>query len=164
MLNGTPVSAQRTFTNTGSVLDGLYFGAFADVTNIVKTTGNGTYLFSDFDAVITDCYYITNGYYLNYSGWAIVVVYEDPTLSGRMVNIYDGLTLLSYASQSVSIDLDRLNMTDTAGAKLGLLAWEGDDFEKGEELRVNDNVISNLPLNPADDIFNSTNSYTGSTT
>src|SRR5690606_3423880 len=85
MLNGTPVSAQRTFANIEPISGGSHFGAFADVTHIVKTTGNGTYLFSDFDAVNTDCNLFTNGGIgLNYAGWAIVVVYEELTLSNRM--------------------------------------------------------------------------------
>src|SRR5690606_20790142 len=104
MLNGTPISAQRTFTNIDPVASDTHFGAFADVINIVKTTGNGTYLFSGFDAIDTDCFYVLNT--MNYSGWAIVVVYEDPTLSGRMVNIYDGLDQIKIGHDKIiSINL-----------------------------------------------------------
>lgn len=162
-LNGTSITSQRVLTNIGPLVGESHFSAFADVTNLVKTTGNGTYLFSDFDALIPDCTFANNLISLNYAGWAIFIIYEDPTLSGRMVNIYDGLEFIS-PSRPVSIDLDRLNMTDTTGAKLGFMACNSKEFFVGEQLRLNNNVVSNPPLNPANDIFNSTNSYTGSST
>ncbi len=153
-LNGVPVSAQRTFFDIGN------FGAFADVTNLVQTTGNGNYLFSDFGNSI-------NCGGTGYAGWAIIIVYEDSTLSGQMVNIYDGFQYLSPGSISnpnnIKITLSDLNLTDNANSKVGFLAWEGDDsIAAAEELRINGNVVSNLPLNPADNIFNGTNSFTGS--
>ena len=46
-----------------------------------------------------------------------------------------------------------------------LLAWEGDNnLNYGESLSINNNVISNPPLNLADNAFNGTNTFTNSTT
>lgn len=158
-LNGTPISAQRILT------DGGRFAGFADVTNLIKNTGNGTYLFSDFDAMIPNCYIPNIPFTGNYAGWAIVIVYEDPTLTGRMVNIYDGLEYLSAGIiDPISINLDRLNMTDTKDAKFGFVVWNGSPDSNSDELRVNGNVVSNTPLNPVNNIYNSTNTYTGSNT
>lgn len=158
-LNGTPISAQRILT------DGGRFAGFADVTNLVKNTGNGTYLFSDFDALVPNCHIPNVPFTGNYAGWAIVIVYEDNSLSGRMVNIYDGLEYLnSGITNPISINLDRLNMTDTTDAKLGFVVWNGYPGSNSDELKINGNVIANPPLNPANNIYNSTNSYTGSNT
>ena len=48
-------------------------------------------------------------------------------------------------------------------AKIGFTAWEGDsNLAVNETLRVNGNIISNPPLNPEENAFNGTNSFTGS--
>src|SRR5690554_4402402 len=148
-LNGVPITAQRTFEVYNYIQ-----GAFADVTDLVKATGNGNYLFSDFGTSI-NC--STTGY----GGWAIIVVYEELTLSGRMVNIYDGFE--DFSDTSISITLSQMNLTDTTDAKLGFLVWEGDaSIANNEYLKINNNIVSDPPLNPANNIFNGTNSFTGS--
>src|SRR5690606_19287317 len=165
-LNGTPITAQRTFIGLGPTGTESWSGAFADVTDLIKITGNGNYIFSDFDINSTLAPFCPSSY--NYGGWAIVIVYEDTTMSNRMVNIYDGLEGLfpdGSQKESIFITLNRLNLTDNADAKIGFLFWEGDeDIAVTEELRINNNVVSNPPLNPADNIFNGTNSFTGSNT
>ncbi len=48
-LNSNPISAQRTFSNI-SISSGLpYFSAFADITSLVVSTGNGNYTLSNLD-------------------------------------------------------------------------------------------------------------------
>src|SRR5690554_7063408 len=161
-LNGVPITAQRTFTVDYA---GIYpfFGAYADVTNILRTTGNGLYTLSNFDINAVLPHYCPGG--LNYAGWAIVIVYEDPTLLNRVVNLYDGFEIVDPNNQFISITLSGLNVTDIAGAKLGFLAWEGDaNIAISEELRINNSLVSNPPLNPANNVFNGTNSYTNSNT
>ena len=52
---------------------------------------------------------------------------------------------------------------DNIGAKIGFLAWEGDaSLAVNETLRINGNILSNPPLNPEDNAFNGTNSFTNS--
>lgn len=162
-LNGTPLTAQRTFTvsQTGGGLP--FFGAFADVTNLVTATGNGAYTFSDFDINNIIAPYCPTG--INYGGWAVIIVYEDLTLPNRVVSLYDGFQIVDPNNQSISFILNGLNVTSVAGAKVGFLVWEGDDnIAVSEELRINNNIVSNPPLNPANNVFNGTNSYTGSNT
>ena len=160
-LNGTPITAQRTFTTIGPTgLD--FFGAFADVTNFVKATGNVNYTLSDLDLnnVITP--YCPTG--SNYAGWSIVVVYEDAVLPNRVVSVYEGFQIVDHTGQTATIALKGLNVTNVNNAKVGFLAWEGDDnIAVAEELRINGSIISNPPLNPANNVFNSTNTYTNAT-
>ncbi|HBC02917.1 MAG TPA: hypothetical protein DC015_01655, partial [Aequorivita sp.] len=94
---------------------------------------------------------------------AVTVVYKDATLPNNQVNIFDGLESVSRVDQTLDITLNNLMVLDTEGAKIGFLAWEGDrGLAVNETLRINGNILSNLPLNPPDNAFNGTNSFTGS--
>lgn len=162
-LNGTDFTAERIFPLTAilDVTPRAYFGAFADVTTLVQTTGNGTYTLSELDLtqVVIDDLYCGNK--TNFGGWAIIVVYENATLPLNQLNVYDGM---QYVPNSVSITLPSLNVIDNNNAKIGFLAWEGDaNLAISETLTINNSVLSNA-LNPATNAFNSTNSVTGSST
>src|SRR5690606_31030781 len=161
-LNGIDITAERTFS-TNLFYNGfnhLFFGAFADVTDIVQTTGNGTYTFSDIDLNGVIQPYCISG--LNFGGWSIVVIYEDPVFINNLVNVYDGFEMVGSTNTSLDIQLQGINVIDPQGGKLGFLAWEGDNgIAVNETLFINNNIISNPPLNPADNVFNGTNSFTG---
>ncbi|AXG70287.1 hypothetical protein KORDIASMS9_02526 [Kordia sp. SMS9] len=157
-LNGIPVTAERTFSDalTG---DRTFFAAFADVTTIVQTEGNGLYTVSEFDLTSVITPYCPSG--TNFGGWAITVIYENPALPLNQLNVYDGLESVP---EELEITLDNLNVFDNMGAKIGFIAWEGDQaLSVNESLRVNGSIISNFPLNPPDNAFNGTNSFTGAT-
>lgn len=159
-LNNIDVVAQRTWTTTmgtGSPLP--FFGAFADVTQIVTNTGNGTYTFSDMDLSAIIAPYCGTG--LNLGGWAIVIIYEDPTATNNAVIVYDGFERVDANNQNIYITLSGINVIDNVGSKIGFLAWEGDDnISVTEELRVNNILLSNPPFNPGNNVFNGTNSFT----
>ncbi|WP_121666260.1 gliding motility-associated C-terminal domain-containing protein [Mesonia aquimarina] len=161
-LNNQPLSADRTFNFTlDSTRD--FFAAFKDITNIVTTTGNGNYTLSDLDLtnVINTSNYCQTG--TTFGGWAIIIIYEDTSLPLNQVNVYDGLQSVSILNTSITINLNNLNVIDNQGAKIGFLAWEGDQgISNNESLRINGNILSNPPLNPADNAFNGTNSFTNS--
>src|SRR5690606_14818426 len=65
-LNGISISAQRILEDFNDC--GSYYSAFTDVTDLVKYTGNGNYIFSGFDPGFTDC-----NSSVKYSGWAIII-------------------------------------------------------------------------------------------
>lgn len=161
-LNGIDFTAERIFPLTAITLDEIprpYFGAFADITTLVQTTGNGTYTLSELDLtqVVIDDLYCGNK--TNFGGWAIIVVYENAALPLNQLNVYDGM---QYVPNSISITLPSLNVIDNNNAKIGFLAWEGDaNLAISETLTINNSVLSNT-LNPATNAFNSTNSVTGS--
>jgi gliding motility-associated-like protein len=166
-LNGTDITAQRTFSAFQNSNGHPFFSAFADITTFLQTTGNGLYTLSDLDVspFLNDSTYCNNG--TNFSGWAIVIVYKNISLPLNQLNVYDGLEALQTANigvvDSLVINLSSLNVLDAAGAKLGFVAWEGDaTIANQESLSINGNTLSNPPLNPADNIFNGTNSITGS--
>ena len=63
-------------------------------------------------------------------------------------------------SRTITIDL---NVIDNQNSKVGFLAWEGDSILATEEFRINGDLLFNAQ-NPYNNVFNSTNSITGSTT
>ncbi|MCW5520323.1 gliding motility-associated C-terminal domain-containing protein [Aureitalea sp. L0-47] len=159
-LNGIPITAERVF-NFELNPPFVYFAAYADVTDQVIQTGPGTYTLSELDLTELIPDYCTNT--TNFAGWAINVIYEDPSLPLNQVNVFDGLEGVSAVNNELTILIDNLLVLDNNGAKIGFTAWEGDaSLANNETLQINGNIISNPPLNPADNQFNSTNSFTGS--
>ncbi len=156
-INGIDVSAERTFSH---IFNGLpYFAAYADITSIVESEGNGTYTFSGMDIWATLSQYCGT----NYGGWSIVVVYEDPALLLNQVAIFDGLESVSATNNTLDITLTNINAISDQLSKIGFLAWEGEEYiAVNESLFINGTLMQNLPLNPPNNAFNSTNSYTNS--
>jgi hypothetical protein len=158
LLNGFSVTASRDFHLTaGNGTD--YFSAYADVTNIVLATGNGTYTFSELDVNMPATGACNNG--TNFGGWAMYVIYEDPALTLNQITLFDGLEFVSANNTNIDITLGPLDVASDNFSKIGFLAWEGDASNSvNETLVINGNLISDPPFNPADNAFNGTNSYT----
>ena len=157
-LNATNITADRTFAFQKIVDTETfnYFSAFKNITSLVQTTGNGNYTLSNLDvtAFIDQHFQIKT----NFAGWAIIIVYKNPTLPLNQLNIYDGLGAVP---DEITINLNSLNVIDNTDAKIGFVAWEGDAFlAVNETLSVNGNILSNPPLNPANNVFNGTSSVT----
>lgn len=160
-LNQHPLQAQHSYSIIHTNNDLPFFVARAEITELVQEIGNGTYTFSELDIsqALAEFDYCSNR--TNYAGWAIVVVYHDENLPLNQLNIYDGFVAVP---TEVNITLSNLNVVDQQGANIGFIAWEGDsDLAINETLRFNNNILSNPPLNPASNAFNSTNSFTGDT-
>ena len=154
-LNTTEITSSRNFAYSVGTRR-HFFAAFADVTTLIQSQGNGLYTFSDLDIVNVsspNCSPSTN-----FAGWAITIIYSDPALPFSQLNVYDGLETVP---RSITIQLDNLNVIDTTGAKVGFIAWEGDaGLAFNEVLQINGITLSNRPLNPANNAFNGTNSFT----
>jgi len=168
-LNNASISADATYTV--DYLDaehGLltYFSCYADITSFIISEGNTNYSLSDLD--ITETLLNNIGYCdnrTNFAGWSIYVIYEDSNLPLNQLNLYQGLDIIDRNVQEKTIIIDNLNVVDNVGAKIGFLAWEGDNaLNFGESLSINGNVLSNPPLNLSDNAFNGTNTFTNSTT
>ena len=154
-LNTTQITPSRTFAYT---LDSSrqFFAAFADVTTLIQTEGNGLYTLSNLEQIEISSAYCSTG--TNFAGWAITVIYSDPALPLNQLNVYDGLESVP---ETITIELNNLNVMDTNGARIGFIAWEGDaGLAVDEELLMNGITLSNPPLNPANNAFNGTNSFT----
>ena len=158
-LNNQNIKAERSFSLTQNPSGLPFFSAFSNVTSLVKLAGNGIYDFSELDLTSIIDNYCTNA--TNFGGWAIVIVYKNNSLPLNQLNIYDGLQSVPNA---INITLNSLNVIDNKDAKIGFVAWEGDkNINVNESLRINGNLIGNPPLNPDNNAFNGTNSFTAAT-
>jgi len=171
-LNGIDISPDQLSTVNGTFSNFTYFSAFKDITTFVQSTGNGTYTLSDFDINSLVSTYTSNA--TQFAGWAILVVYENPSLTLNQINIYQGLEALSPNPNAIpplidnmTIQLNNLYLISNTGAKIGFIAWEGDRFiQVNERLSFTANAtttILNNPLNPSNNAFNGTNTETSST-
>ncbi|WP_339609700.1 gliding motility-associated C-terminal domain-containing protein [uncultured Planktosalinus sp.] len=159
-LNNEPITAERTFSNELDP-ERIFFAAFANVTQQLQNTGNGVYTLSELDLTEVITPYCPSG--TNFGGWSVIIIYEDAQLNLNQLNVYDGLESVSSLNPELSIVLENLNVIDNEGAKIGFLAWEGDEsIAVNETLQINNSIISNPPLNPANNAFNGTNTYTNS--
>ena len=160
VLNDVPITAERTFAD--AIDDNRpFFAGFTDVTEQVLATGNGEYTFGGIDILDILPNYCPSG--TNFAGWSIILVYEDMDLPLNQVNVFDGLESVSQFNNELSISLTNLNVLDNVDAKIGFLAWEGDaGLAVDETLSINGNLLSNAPLNPVNNQFNSTNTFTES--
>jgi len=168
-LNGIDITADDTLTvDYDDPFQGplTYFSSYKEITSLVQANGNGDYTLSNLD--ISSVLAANPGYCnnrTNFAGWSIFVIYEELTLPLNQVSIYHGLEIINRNEQEINIVIDNLNVLDNNGAKMGFLAWEGDNaLNYGESLIFNGNVLQDLPLNPGDNAFNGTNSFTNSTT
>ena len=159
-LNNQVVNSERNFPIFQNNLD--YFSAYADVTSIVQATGNGLYTVSELDlqSFIELPGYCTNR--TNFGGWAILIIYKNDNLPLNQLNVYDGLQAVSQSQNTLTLTLNDLNVVDNLGAKLAFIAWEGDaTLANQETFKFNGFDLTNT-LNPLNNAFNSTNSFTGS--
>jgi gliding motility-associated-like protein len=168
-LNGTALVADETFlVDFNDSLDGTltYFSCLKDITSFIKDNGSITYTLSNLD--IADVLSTYPGYCnnrTNFAGWAIFVIYEEETLPLNQVSIYHGLEIINTNKQEINIEINNLNVLDNVGAKMGFLAWEGDNsLNYGESLIFNNTILESLPLNPGDNAFNGTNTFVNSST
>ena len=165
-LNGnifTPDNLHLANVNPPTWAPCYYFSAIKDITNYVQNFGNGIYQVSNFDLNPIIGLYCSSQIY--YSGWNIVVVYSNPTLPNKQLNIYDGFKLayLSVVNNvPYTIPISNLNVTSTVGAKMTYIAYNGStNAYSGESVKINNNTLSNAQ-NPPNNPFNGTNSFTGS--
>ncbi|HTB56634.1 MAG TPA: isopeptide-forming domain-containing fimbrial protein [Polyangia bacterium] len=152
----TTVTADQSFTAT-SATSITYYQSTADVTALVQAHGAGAYRVGGVSAM--ELLNLNND--TVYAAWAMVVFYTLATDPQRNLTIFDGLDLINSTGPSVT---DTLNgfVVPNAGfdAKLGTVAYEGDDQLTGDSLSWNGVALSDA-MNPANNFFNGTRSRLG---
>ena len=139
-LNGQTINAQQSWQESfvnGSVLM-YYFGARADVTS--QVTGSGSYAVSSLSYNTGSPYCSTYG---TLGNWALVVVYENSSVTSQTVNLYDGF-LGEFRGPNGSANSTTLthylpvNVPGSCSQSVRLthVSHEGDSY-KGEYLYIN---------------------------
>lgn len=97
-------------------------------------------------------------------GWTLVIVYENPTLTGKLITTYDGFARVR--NQNPILDIDYTGFTTIPSgpvrANIGAAALEGDNRITGDEMAIRAALNSGGSfyrirngLNPVDNFFNS---------
>ncbi|BAJ28158.1 hypothetical protein KSE_23390 [Kitasatospora setae KM-6054] len=130
------------------------YQASADITELVKAHGNGTYTVADMDSVVKPH---------SWGGWTIVVAYENPCKPLRQINLWDGFQVELPDSPEREFKLEGLktpqNLAKVKG-KLGFVVYDGDLKWTGDTLKVKSTngpeTLFSDPNHQPDDAFNST--------
>ena len=161
-LNGTLYSSTSTSVAFPENNPVSYYGAYVDITSQIQNQGNTLYTFSNINLNPIIGPYCGNGIY--YLGWSIIVVYEELGLTNVQLNIYDGLNAVNFFFNNgiTNLTINNLNVVDPANAKMTYTAYNGSpNLFFDEFISLNGNILSNT-LNPPNNPFNGTNSFTGS--
>lgn len=160
--DGTPVTADRTFTAQFvlGVTEHDFFGGFENVTAQVAAKRNGSY---SFGGLTVDTGSPFCGVKAVVAGWALIVIYQDNTLTGKTLLLYDGFDITR--NGSTSYNLTGIWAAAPPEAKATYLLWEGDPDLTGtdEKLEFNGTALSDA-TNPVNNSYNSTINTIGSTT
>ncbi|MCY0966714.1 hypothetical protein [Parathalassolituus penaei] len=164
--NGTTVNANHLYTESFfyNNVTHNFFGAKADVTSLVS--GSGTYTVSGLDTtyVQADC-----DVAVIFAGWALAVIYQNPSEAQRVVNLYDGFR--AFQSSSITINPSNFIVDSNPAAKGGKhahITWEGDAGNSqdaggySERLAFNGNTLTDAG-NPNNNQFNSYSNVKGNT-
>ena len=164
-LNGTNYTALETvlgYPENNLTLD--YFGSYIDVTNQVANIGNGIYTFSNFNLNSIIANYCTSAIY--YSGWSLLIIYNQTNLPNQQINIYDGLNAVSeyFNNGSTPLVINNMNVINNQNAKISYVAYNGSpNLFFNESISFNSNLLNNN-LNPPNNPFNGSNSFNNSNT
>lgn len=157
---GSAVTASRTYTitNTTGVTGKDFFSGVADVTSaVIAKGGNGTYTFSGLTVNAGEPWYSSQNVL---GGWALFVVYKNPTVERfRVLNVYEGFQRFYGSDIPLTISNFRTPASNIDG-KLAHLTWEGDVTNStsqggySERLAFNNNTLTDAN-NPSNNQFNS---------
>lgn len=122
------ITAGRLFGPT-TTADRAYQG-FADVTSILQAAGPGTYFGADVPAATGED---------RHAGWSLVIVYRSPSLPLRNLTVNDGLADVGRSDpQIITISGFRTPVTGPVNARIGLVAYEGDNGSTGDRAILSD--------------------------
>ncbi|MGV9270373.1 hypothetical protein ACWDRR_37680 [Kitasatospora sp. NPDC003701] len=129
------------------------YQASADITDLVKQHGNGTYTAANMDSVVKPH---------SWGGWTIVVAYENPCKPLRHVHVWDGFQVELPDSPPREFDLTGLQTpaTGPVAGKLGFVVYDGDLKWTGDTLAMKS---TNGPLTPFQDVNHAVNDSFNST-
>ncbi|EPX64600.1 putative internalin [Cystobacter fuscus DSM 2262] len=123
-----------------------------EITAFIRQHGSGLYQLGGVDAIDLRG---LNAEFM-FSAWWMVVFYELESEPMRHLMLFDGL---DGVTKEVSLKLKGFYVPEgTTDAKLGVVAFDGDEPDVGDWFKFNGVKMENT-LNPADNFFNSSRSY-----
>ncbi|MDX2194885.1 MAG: Ig-like domain-containing protein [Cytophagales bacterium] len=152
MLTADGINLHYTITQWNYVYE-----CYKDVTNLVVAGGDGIYTAADIQSIFG-----TNGF----TGWTLIVIYEDQSLSNKQFTIFNGLAFAQSNTVTMTITGFRTPPVGPVAFDLGVIGYDGDrgdndNLRFGTSLASMNNVTNSL--NPANDFLNSSITRYGST-
>lgn len=151
----TPVSA--SVFDLGSLAPAYdFYGAFADVTELIASGGSGGYTVANLQSGTGES---------RHGGWALVVVFEDPASPTRNVTVFDGLVYADGGTGATDIPVAGFLTPPVGpvGTRLGAIAYDGEPGATGDGIKLEGSTVGDA-LNPGADFFNSSMTRLGSMT
>lgn len=160
-INSKSVTAPSSRIYTSATIGGgfNYFSAAADVTDIVKLKGGGTYTFSGL-RVSNGSPWCERSAVLG--GYALVVIYSQKNETYRTLNLYEGFRAM--LNSEVRLDMANFRVPDNVSSssvgRFGHLVWEGDSdiAQNGESLTFYNFSLTQSTYGPSGNNFNSRSS------
>lgn len=135
-----------------------WYQSSADVTTLLQQGGAGAYRVSGVNTYANLQNYRSN---VTMAGWSVVVFYEiDGDTTTRNLALFDGLDAVGPGVTLSSTLTGFLVPQSGFKAKLGVLAYEGDNLYTGDQLLFNGTALGDA-INPVSNFFNSTYSNLG---
>ncbi len=143
-----------------SVQQNSPYACYADVTALITALADptGDYTVANIRSVVGS---LSPGGGAS-GGWTLVIAYENPTLTGKLITTFDGFARVRSANPTVDINYSGFNTIPVGpvNANIGAAALEGDNRITGDRMRIRAasnpgfTTISD-PVNPASNFFNS---------
>ena len=131
---------------------GTGYGAYADVTSMVQSDGQGTWTGADVASSTGNDMF---------AGWSLVVAYQNPADPLRNLTVFRGFALVTN-SDTVSLPISGFLSPPTGApnTEVGVVTGEGDMAITGDSMKVDSTVLTDA-ANPADNFFNSQDTIDG---
>ncbi|WAA12677.1 DUF11 domain-containing protein [Fervidibacillus halotolerans] len=154
-------SNQPTFTFGNPPITRGFYMRSNEVTSIVQAAGPGTYTVSGVPGLVDPL--VASSANTNHAGWTLAVVYENPSLPTRSMNLFVGADGIVINPLNPIIDITVTGFTTPpAGdvdARLLISAQEGDANIPADQVLFGPDVFSLTPLsgpnNPVGNFFGS---------
>jgi Right handed beta helix region/SdrD B-like domain len=133
-----PITVGANSSTDNLDVNGNVYHAFKDVTSLVNDQAAGTartYSVADIQTGLgTD----------RYSGWSLIIVYDDPAKPWRELNVFDGFATVG-TNDPTNTTLSGFNVpaSGSFNAEFGAFAYEGDMGTKGDTSSINNIIIGN---------------------
>jgi len=148
----SPVDSSKCYQSTNNS-----YQCLADVTSIVQQEGEGAYRLGDVN--IAPLVGVNNN--AQFAGWWMAVFYTDPNGTLRNLALFDGLDPVGNGAPQNTMLTGFLVPKNGFTAKLGVIAFEGDNSILGDAFSFNGAPGLSDAQNPVDNFFNSTRSTLG---
>ncbi len=159
---GTSVTFERpggisnVLTADSSFVSGTFYESTADVTPFVQAQGPGAYRAGNIASLnLVDLNDSTS-----FVAWSMVVFYQLASDPPRNLALFDGADVVTNGNPQSGTINGFLVPNAGFDAKLGVIAYEGDDSISGDAFNFNGTALTNA-LNPANNFFNATRSNLG---